>query len=86
VASDYKFGGPGVEKPHPRKNWVNPDAHPVFGPDAGRPRRSASPRPAAPSGPTGDRPGRSPLRLVAGLLGLIVVLVGIAYLLVVFVF
>jgi len=58
----------------------------VFGPDAGRARKSASPRPAAQSGPTGDRPGRSPVQLIAGLIGLIVVLAIIAYLLVAFVF
>jgi hypothetical protein len=29
VASEYDFQGPGVDKPHPRKNWVNPDAKQV---------------------------------------------------------
>ena len=29
MATEYDFQGPGVEKPHPRKNWVNPDAKQV---------------------------------------------------------
>ena len=29
MASDHEFGGPGVTKPHPKKNWVNPDAKQV---------------------------------------------------------
>ena len=98
MASEHDFQGPGVVKPHPKKNWVNPDAHPVYGPDAGRARGGSSRRPAAPSGPTPDGPGpdgpgpdgprpdrtgRSPLRLIAGLVGLILLLV-VAYLVWVF--
>jgi hypothetical protein len=78
VASKYDFKGPGVTKPHPRKNWFNPDAHPVHGPDVGRGWGAGS----VPSGPATEGSGRSPL-LLFGLIG-VVVLVAVV-LLVVFV-
>ena len=29
MASEHDFQGPGVERPHPKKGWVNPDAKQV---------------------------------------------------------
>jgi len=90
VASDFDFQGPGVFKPHPKKNWVNPDAKQVHWAGDERPRRGPS-RPSGPSGPGGpggpskERGGRSPLKLLAGLVGLIILVAIIAALLFAFV-
>ena len=80
MASDHEFGGPGVTKPHPKKNWVNPNAKQVHF-ASGEKRRSGPSRPSGPSEPSTARSGRSPLRLLIGLLALVVVLVAIALLL-----
>jgi len=86
VASDFDFQGPGVFKPHPKKNWVNPDAKQVHWAGDERPRRASGPsRPSGPSGPSKERGGRSPLKLLAGLVGLIILVAIIAALLFAFV-
>jgi len=87
VASDFDFQGPGVFKPHPKKNWVNPDAKQVHWAGDERPRRGPS-RPSGPGGPGGpskERGGRSPLKLLACLVGLIILVAIIAALLFAFV-
>ena len=40
MATKYDFQGPGVARPHPKKNWVNPDAKQVHF-ASGESRRSA---------------------------------------------
>ena len=77
MASEYDFQGPGVETPHPKKNWVNPDAKQVHFASGDQPRAARGASPA--------RSGRSPMRLIAGLLGLVVLLAVIAFLVVAFV-
>ena len=81
MASDFDFQGPGVFKPHPKKNWVNPDAKQVHWAGDERPRRG----PSRPSGPSKERGGRSPLKLLACLVGLIILVAIIAALLFAFV-
>ncbi len=72
MASEYDFGGPGVVKPHPKKNWVNPDAKQVhFAGDAPKPRSASRTNP-------GNRRGRALLQVLATVMGLIFVLIGIA--------
>ena len=95
MPKDYDYKGPGVTRPHPKKKWVNPDAIPVTGPSAGKPWGSAGGRGAPPPvedpgrvEPSGGAPGgggrrgggRSPLKLIAGVIGLVVLLVAIALL------
>lgn len=78
----YDYQGPGVSRPHPQKGWVNPDATPVFGPDA---QRRPSRRPSAGGGDYGagggdSRPtagSRSILQLAAATFGLAFLLAGI---------
>ena len=80
----YDYKGPGVSRPHPEKGWVNPDARPVFGPDARRrPPRRPSPEAddlGGGGGGGGGRSaggGRSVLQLAAAVFGLVFLLVGI---------
>ena len=67
--SDYDFKGPGVNKPHPRKNWVNPDAHQVHFARSEQPRVAAGPRP--------ERASRTLVQLAAAVFGLVFLLIGI---------
>jgi len=80
----YDFKGPGVARPHPKKNWVNPDAKQVAYGSAGKPRRERGPTrdPVGPSrdeGPSRDRVGRSlaPVQIFAALMGLAFLLAGL---------
>jgi hypothetical protein len=66
---DYDFKGPGVTRPHPRKNWINRDAHQTHF------ARSEQPRLA--TGPSRDLGGRSLVQLGAAAFGLVFLLVGI---------
>jgi len=64
VASDFDFQGPGVVKPHPKKNWVNPDARQVAFPSGASRRRSGPSRERSgpsrePSGPSREPSGPS---------------------------
>ncbi len=82
MASDFEFKGPGVDRPHPKKNWVNPDARQVaFASGASKRRSGPSREPSGtsrePSGPSQDRSGRSPLQLFAALMGLAFLLAGV---------
>ena len=71
MATEYDFAGPGVVKPHPRENWVNPDAKQVhFAADQARPRPPTSERRA--------KAAKAPLQLFAGIVGLLFLVLGLA--------
>ena len=79
MASDYDFGGPGVTKPHPKKNWVNPNARQVAFP-SGQSRRKSGPS-REPSGPSPEPSGRSRTRSSRSLVQVFAALMGLAFLL-----
>jgi len=78
----YDFKGPGVSRPHPKKNWVNPDAKQVAYGSAGKPRRTREarePRELRESEPSRGRGGRSiaPVQIFAAVMGLAFLLAGV---------
>jgi hypothetical protein len=66
-----------VVKPHPKKNWVNPDAKQVHFASGESGRRSGPTRDPG-SRPSRNRASRSLVQVFAGLVGLVFLLIGIA--------
>ena len=84
----YEFKGPGVDRPHPKKNWVNPDARQVAFGSGRKPKRqresgrdpgpSREPAPSREPEPRRARGRLSLVQVFAGLFGLVFLLVGVA--------
>ena len=72
MATEYDFAGPGVEKPHPRKNWVNPDAKQVHF-ASGEARQMVRP-----DRERRARPQRTVLQGLAAAVGVLLLLIGVA--------
>jgi hypothetical protein len=72
VATEYDFAGPGVVKPHPRENWVNPDAKQVHFASGEARQIVRTDRERR------TRAKRTVAQGLAGVTGLLVLLIGIA--------